>query len=96
MTRGRVSKFSPEQLLFLVNDYYPNFAKAQCESRLPKFWTKVENAFFERWPENEAQGIVIPEDDGTAEGEVPGLSEEDRKALGEAEKERKKLGLWAC
>ncbi len=36
-------------------------------------------------------GIVIPLDDGSADGAVPQLSQEDATRLGKAEKERKKV-----
>ncbi|KAJ7732257.1 hypothetical protein B0H14DRAFT_2639884 [Mycena olivaceomarginata] len=70
-------------ILIEISRIIPSFGRIQRE-----MVDDVQNERFRRWPENEAQGIVIPEDDGTAEGEVPGLS-------GEAEKERKKqLHSW--
>ncbi|KAJ7738279.1 hypothetical protein B0H14DRAFT_3610867 [Mycena olivaceomarginata] len=70
-------------ILIEISRIIPNFGRIQRE-----MVDDVQNERFRRWPENEAQGIVIPEDDGTAEGEVPSLS-------GKAEKERKKqLHSW--
>ncbi|KAJ7041700.1 hypothetical protein C8F04DRAFT_1176795 [Mycena alexandri] len=63
---------------------------AQCRNKLSKFWQKAESGYFEKWPEEDELGIVIPPpDDGSAEPQ-PQMSDEDAALLGKATDARKK------
>ncbi|KAJ6478362.1 hypothetical protein C8R45DRAFT_1101765 [Mycena sanguinolenta] len=91
--RGAPSKWNAEQQEFLLDQYHV-FESAQRTNKLPDFWPKMEREFFKRWPEQDVLGIIVTEDDGSAEDPTT-MSREDAKRLGEAEKSRKKqLASW--
>ncbi|KAJ7032312.1 hypothetical protein C8F04DRAFT_1185159 [Mycena alexandri] len=87
--RGAKTKFSQEQLVYL-EDFFSKFQDAQRRNKLSKFWQKAESGYFEKWPEEDELGIVIPPpDDGSAEPQ-PQMSDEDAALLGKATDARKK------
>ncbi|KAJ7928229.1 hypothetical protein B0H13DRAFT_1860669 [Mycena leptocephala] len=93
MARGRKTKFKEDQLEYLQAQY-SKFEAAQRTNKLPRFWPKMEKGFFEKWPEEVAMGLKVPQGDDGADDEVE-LSAEDAIALGTATTKRKEqLHSW--
>ncbi|KAF7349528.1 hypothetical protein MSAN_01743200 [Mycena sanguinolenta] len=90
--RGAQTKWNTEQLEFFLGQY-PTFEAAQRSTKLQEFWPKVEREYFVLWPEEDALGIVVPEDDGSGDA-PPAMSKEDAKRLGEATAMRKKVEIF--
>ncbi|KAJ7081791.1 hypothetical protein B0H15DRAFT_803485 [Mycena belliarum] len=93
-TRGRKTKMSPEQTNFLEGKY-DQFDRKRRSGKLQAFWTKMENEWFKRWPEEDALGIVLVPPDEDDPEEPPTMSAEDTLELGAATKARKsQLHHW--
>jgi hypothetical protein len=89
--RGRKTKMNEQQTIYL-EDLFDEFEDKRQQDKLGKFWTKMENGFFKRWPEEATLGIVLlppPADDPDGD---PEMSWEDTVQLGAATKKRKEVG----
>ncbi|KAJ7098436.1 hypothetical protein C8R44DRAFT_889057 [Mycena epipterygia] len=84
---------NPQQTIFL-KELYPKFLKKQQNNRIPKFWSNMELAWFKRWPEADALGIVLIPDLDDPEGELI-MSVEDMIAVRKSTKKQKEqLHAW--
>jgi hypothetical protein len=93
MPRGRRSPLAAEKLEYLES-HLAEFQEAQ--PNLTKFWSKVEKGYFAKWRVEVALGLPILDTEGVSI-EDSGVSEEDQKAIGEAQEKVKKVnGIRRC
>ncbi|KAJ7092915.1 hypothetical protein B0H15DRAFT_947729 [Mycena belliarum] len=87
-SRGRKTKMLPEQTVFLEGKF-DDFDRKRRSGRLQGFWTKVENQWFRKWPEEAVLGIPLASPDEDAADGEPTISAADTLELGIATKTRK-------
>jgi hypothetical protein len=84
---------APDQLAWL-EDHFEDFCDKQARNTLGLFWPKMERDWFKEWPAEAELGMPVPqvtEEVEEAEVEVTPISDEDKRAIGTATADRKKV-----